>query len=94
MVLEGYNVSTLFDIAEMLKHARSQARLSQEAIANRAGVSRSTVARMETLAKGDMSVSALVRLLEAAGYDLKLVRAGHQRTVEDILAEQRSGAFE
>ncbi len=46
---------------------------------------------METLAKGDMSVSALVRLLEAAGYDLKLFKAGHERTVEDILAEQRSG---
>jgi hypothetical protein len=43
------------------------------------------------LAKGDMSVSALVRLLEAAGYDLKLVKPGHTRTVEDILAEQRQG---
>jgi len=84
-------MSTLYDIAEMLKEARSEARLSQEALAHRAGVSRSTVARMETLAKGDMSVSALVRLLEAAGYDLKLVKAGHMRTVEDILAEQRSG---
>ena len=84
-------MSTLYDIAEMLKQARSEAQLSQEALAHRAGVSRSTVARMETLAKGDMSVSALVRLLEAAGYDLKLVKAGHMRTVEDILAEQRSG---
>ena len=84
-------MSTLYDIAEMLKQARSEARLSQEALAHCAGVSRSTVARMETLAKGDMSVSALVRLLEAAGYDLKLVKAGHMRTVEDILAEQRSG---
>jgi hypothetical protein len=46
---------------------------------------------MENLARGDMSVSALVRLLEAAGYDLKLVKAGHLRTVEDILAEQRRG---
>jgi len=46
---------------------------------------------METLAKGDMSVSALLRLLEAAGYDLKPVKQGHVRTVEDILAEQRSG---
>ena len=44
---------------------------------------------MENLSKGDMSVSVLVRLLEAAGYDLKLVKAGHVRTVEDILAEQR-----
>lgn len=87
-------MTTLFDVAEMLKQARGEARLSQEVLASRAGVSRSTVARMETMAKGDMSVSAFVRLLEAAGYDLKLVKAGHQRTVEDILAEQRAGVFE
>lgn len=87
-------MSSLYDVSAMLKQARSDANLSQEAIASRAGVSRSTVARMETLAKDDMSVSALVRLLEAAGYDLKLVKAGHERTVEDILAEQRSGAGE
>ena len=36
-----------------------------------------------------MSGSALLRLLEAAGYALKLVRPGHQRTLEDVLAEQR-----
>ncbi|MDB5994513.1 MAG: family transcriptional regulator [Pseudomonas sp.] len=84
-------MTTLFDVADMLKEARSDANLSQESMASRAGVSRSTVARMETMAKGDMSVSALVRLLEAAGYDLKLVKSGHERTVEDILAEQRSG---
>lgn len=84
-------MSSLYDVSEMLKQARSDPNLSQEAIASRAGVSRSAVARMEILAKGDMSVSALVRLLEAAGYDLKLVKAGHERTVEDILAEQRSG---
>lgn len=53
-------------------------------------VARTTVARMETLAKNDMSVSVLVRLLEAAGYDLKVVAHGHARTLEDILAEQRA----
>ncbi|MCU7281891.1 helix-turn-helix domain-containing protein [Pseudomonas peradeniyensis] len=84
-------MSSLYDVAEMLKTVRREAKLSQDALASRAGVSRSTVARMETLAKGDMSVLALVRLLEAAGYDLKLVKAGHVRTVEDILEEQRSG---
>jgi hypothetical protein len=49
---------------------------------------------METLARGDMSVSKLLRLLEAAGYDLKTVKQGHARTLEDILAEQRSGSRE
>ena len=82
-------MTTLSDLAEMLKGARREARLSQSELARRAGVSRTTVARMENLSKGDMSVSALVRLLEASGYDLKLVKPGHVRTVEDILAEQR-----
>lgn len=84
-------MTTLSDVAEMLKSARRDAQLSQTELAQRSGVSRTTVTRMETLAKGDMSVSALVRLLEAAGYDLRLVKLGHVRTVEDILAEQRQG---
>jgi len=84
-------VTTLFDVAEMLRSVRREAKLSQEALAQRAGVARTTVARMETLAKGDMSVSALLRLLEAAGYDLRPVKKGHVRTIEDILAEQRRG---
>lgn len=82
-------MTTLADVAEILKAARRQAGLSQEELAQRAGVARTTVARMETLAKGDMSVSVLVRLLEAAGYDLKAVKCGHGRTLDDILAEQR-----
>jgi transcriptional regulator with XRE-family HTH domain len=84
-------MTTLADVAEILRGARKEARLSQAELARRAGVARVTVARMENLAKGDMSVSALVRLLEAAGYDLKLTKPGHARTVEDILAEQRRG---
>ena len=84
-------MTTLYDIADMLKEARRDAKLSQEELGRRAGVARTTVARMENLSRGDMSVSALLRLLEAAGYDLKLVRPGHQRTIEDILAEQRRG---
>ena len=82
-------MTTLADVADLLKNARRAAGLSQEELAHRAGVARTTVARMETMAKGDMSVSALVRLLAAAGYDLKTVKAGHTRTLEDILAEQR-----
>ena len=91
-LLSLYPLSTLADMAALLKAARKDAGLSQAKLAERAGVARTTLARMETLAKGDMSVSALVRLLEAAGYDLKTVKAGHGRTLEDILAEQRSGA--
>lgn len=84
-------MTTLANVAELLKQVRREAGFSQEELASRAGVARTTVARMETLAKGDMSVSALVRLLEAAGYDLQAVKHGHARTLEDILAEQRRG---
>jgi transcriptional regulator with XRE-family HTH domain len=82
-------MTTLADVSEMLRDARHEAGVSQVDIATRAGVSRTTVARMETLARGDMSVSALVRLFEAAGYDLRAVKRGHTRTLDDVLAEQR-----
>jgi len=82
-------MTTLAAMAEQLKQARKEARLSQAELAERAGVSRTTLARMETLARGDMSVSVLLKLLEAAGYDVKVAKIGHQRTLEDILAEQR-----
>lgn len=88
---ERLQMTTLADMAEQLKFARQQAGLSQAELARRADVSRTTLARMETLARGDMSVSVLLKLLEAAGYDVKIVKVGHQRTLEDILAEQRQG---
>ena len=84
-------MTTLYDVADMLKTARLEAGLSQVELAEKAGVSRVTVVRMETLAKGDMSVSILVRLFEAAGYDLRTVKMGHVRTLDDILEEQRKG---
>lgn len=83
-------MTTLADMAEQLKRARQEAGLSQAELAQRAGVSRTTLARMETLARGDMSVSVLLKLLEGAGYDVQVVKKGHQRTLEDILAEQRT----
>jgi transcriptional regulator with XRE-family HTH domain len=86
----GLQMTTLADVSDMLKEVRRETSLSQHELARRAGVARTTVARMETLAKNDMSVSVLVRLLEAAGYDLKVVAHGHGRTLEDILAEQRA----
>lgn len=82
---------TLADVAEQLRAARREAGLSQDELAHRAGVTRPTVSRMENLAKGDMSVAVLLRLLEAAGYELKTVKRGHQRTLEDVLTEQRDG---
>ncbi len=83
-------MTTLADVAEQLKAARRAAGVSQTELARRARVARTTVARMEAVAKGDMSLSVLLRLLEAVGYELKAVKAGHTRTLEDVLAEQRA----
>ena len=82
-------MTTLADVQEMIKDARRHAGLSQMELAERAGVARTTLARMETLARGDMSVSVLLRLLEAAGYDFRTVERGHGRTLEDVLKEQK-----
>jgi len=41
-------MTSLYDVSQMLKQARGDAKLSQEVPASRAGVSRTTVARMET----------------------------------------------
>jgi transcriptional regulator with XRE-family HTH domain len=84
-------MTNLGDVAELLKSARKDCGISQFELAQRAGIARTTVSRMETVARGDMSVSALIRLLDVIGYDLKAVKRGHIRTLEDILDEQRRG---
>jgi transcriptional regulator with XRE-family HTH domain len=81
---------TLADVAAQLKAARCAVGVSQTELARRSGVARTTVSRMESVAKGDMSVSILLRLMEALGYEFKAVKSGHPRTLEDILAEQRA----
>ena len=84
-------MQTLADVGQALQQARLQKRLSQEELAQRAGVSRVTLSRMETAAKSDMSLAALLRLARALGYELRLVERGHQRTLSDVLAEQQRG---
>ena len=81
---------TLADVADVLKTARHKAGLSQQVLADSAGVSRVTLARMEAGSQGDMSVSSLMKLLSAAGYELRAAKRGHVRTLDDILAEQRN----
>lgn len=82
---------TLAEVGQALQQARLQKRLSQEELAEQAGVSRVTLSRMETAAKGDMSLAALMRLARALGYELKMVERERQRTLSDVLAEQQRG---
>ena len=84
-------MQNLVEVGQALQQARLQRRLSQEELARRADVSRVTLSRMETAAKGDMSLAALLRLARALGYELKLSERGRQRTLLDVLAEQQRG---
>ena len=83
-------METLAEVAEGLRSLRAELGLTQAQLAERASVPRVTLARMETASQGDMSVATLLCLLEAAGREMTFTRrAGHSRTLEDILAEQR-----
>lgn len=73
----GSSVLTLEDVAHRLRQLRKAASLSQQQLAELAGVTRSTVSRMETVAKDDMSLKVVLRLLGAAGYELRAVKRGH-----------------
>jgi transcriptional regulator with XRE-family HTH domain len=84
-------MQTLAEVGHALQQARLQSRLTQEEVAHRARVSRVTLSRMETAAKSDMSLAALLRLARALGCELRLVERGRQRTLLDVLAEQQSG---
>jgi transcriptional regulator with XRE-family HTH domain len=84
-------MQNLAEVGEALQRLRLQKRLTQEELARHAGVSRVTLSRMETAAKGDMSVSALLRLARVLGHELRLVERGRRRTLDDVLEEQRRG---
>lgn len=65
-------MNNLTDVAETLRRVRKARHWSQAAIAQAAGVSRVTVARMETQATSDMSLQVVMKLLDSAGYELKI----------------------
>ena len=62
---------TLMDTPTLLREARRQARVSIRALSARAGVSASTVSRIEA-GRMDPTVGMLTRLLDSIGYELDL----------------------
>jgi transcriptional regulator with XRE-family HTH domain len=59
----------------LLRRARVSARLSQRALAERAGTSQSVVARIES-GVTDPGTATLLGLLDAAGFDLRVMLIG------------------
>lgn len=65
-------MKALKDVAERLRSIRKEKHWSQAEMAAAAELSRVTVARMETQATNDMSLRAVLKLLDSAGYELKI----------------------
>src|SRR4051812_6123455 len=84
---------------ELIRAARLRAELSQEELADRLGMPRSSIARWE-VDKVEPGLSSLRRVLQGCGYDLSLtlvpyardperdqrVRDAHQRTPQERLS--------
>ncbi|HNW51345.1 MAG TPA: helix-turn-helix transcriptional regulator [Prolixibacteraceae bacterium] len=55
--------SQMFIVSEMLKEARSQAKMTQEQLAEKAGTKKSYISRIEN-ARGNIQLSTLIRIFE------------------------------
>jgi transcriptional regulator with XRE-family HTH domain len=84
----------------LLREARAQANLSQRALAERAGVAQSEIARIEN-GRQEPSYARLAHLVRAAGFDLKIALVPHddhdERLVDAMLArsvEERLDSLE
>jgi transcriptional regulator with XRE-family HTH domain len=83
-------MTTLSDVALLLRTARKQARLTQAELAERAGVARHRGAHGKPL-QGRHECFRPGATVGGRRLHTKVVPVGHQRTVEEILAEQRRG---
>lgn len=75
-----------YPVWALLRRARSEAGLSQRALAERAGTSQAAVARYET-ARVMPAVPTLFRLLRACGFDLRMDLQPHDDHDERLVAE-------
>ncbi len=88
VIISGYKITIVsFLSSAALRDARRAAGLSQEELADRAGLSRMTVQKLEA-GSIDPRVSTLMVLARALGLELALVPAELKPAVEDFL---RSG---
>ena len=78
----------LISLGSRIAVHRKTLKLSQTALARKAGVSRATVDALENGRAGEMGFSKLTKLLAALGLELKLQRASSERpTLEELMQE-------
>ena len=80
----------LISIGTQIAKHRKALKLSQAALARKAGVSRATLDALENGRAGELGFSKLTKLLTALGLELRLQPSVSQRpTLDDLMQEDR-----
>lgn len=84
-------MTTLLDVAAIVRQSRKQLGLTQRELAARANVARNRVEGLEAKRLPEIGFKTLLRILNAVGLDLRVVPLGRRRpTLEDLLEEEGS----
>jgi len=80
----------LITIGKEIAESRKKLKLSQTALARRAGLSRATLDALENGRAGELGFSKVTRLLAALGLELTLHVASSRRpTLDELMQEDR-----
>ena len=80
----------LVALGEMIAEHRRKQKLSQEALARKAGISRATLDALENGRSGELGFSKISKLLAALGLELKIEPANSPRpTLDELIEEDR-----
>ena len=80
-----------FELGQSLKEARIRQQLTQGELAERTGVSLSSISGFERGILAEIGVVKLLQLFAAVGLELNTRPAGQRRTLDDARQEQRVG---
>jgi transcriptional regulator with XRE-family HTH domain len=79
----------LVSVGCQIAQSRKSLKLSQAALARKAGISRATLDALENGRSGELGFSKLTKLLAAVGLELKLQPASsHRPTLDELLEEE------
>ena len=81
----------LFELGQSLKEARIRQKLTQSELAERTGVSLSSISGLERGILAEIGVVKLLQLFAAVGLELQTRPAGQRRTLDDARQEQQVG---
>jgi transcriptional regulator with XRE-family HTH domain len=83
-------VLDLISIGGQIAEHRKKLKLSQTALARKAGISRATLEALENGRAGELGFAKLTKLLAALGLELKLQAASsHRPTLDELQQEDR-----